>query len=160
ILGDLSDHVYEESIGVKIFRVLKLIAIRKSKFELKLQDLYKRRLKIAYLDVALEGFLSSLSFVSIGILFWLTYLALKGGEEFSKFAIIGTVVLALQLIDKLIWPMMAIAFSATLFQKAKAASKRFKPIMDLPQFKNGHEKIGEKLERIEIKDLTFSYPGS
>ncbi|MBF0206866.1 MAG: ABC transporter ATP-binding protein [Oligoflexia bacterium] len=132
ILGKMSDAVYENSVGMKIFKVLSMLEIRTSKFDLLLQDLYEKRLKISKVDILLDTFVSVLSLLSMAVLFLLAYFALNpNNQNLRAFTALGTIVLVLKLLEKIIWPMMAFAYFANLLERAKSSIQRLQPLYEL-----------------------------
>ncbi|MBT3983573.1 MAG: ABC transporter ATP-binding protein [Bacteriovoracaceae bacterium] len=159
LLGDISDKVHEESVGVKIFRVLRLQGVRRTKFRGLLDSLYETNKSIGVVDLCFESFLLSLIFMSRAILFLCAYFALTSNEMWLKdFASLGVIILVLKLLDKLIWPMMSFSYLATLSEKAKAAVRRMSYIYELEPAYKGEHKVFSPIHSIDVEDLYFTYP--
>lgn len=105
-------------------------------------------------------------FASFGLVILIYY----GGRFTAEEAVtLGTFVAFQRYIQKMIWPMMALGFGVSFYQRATASSDRLKDIFkiksDIPAPKNpalpGGFKSGEKTKgKIEIRDLSFAYPGA
>ncbi|MBF0364750.1 MAG: ABC transporter ATP-binding protein [Oligoflexia bacterium] len=161
ILAKMSDNVYENSIGIKIFRVLSLIEIRRSKFGGLVDELYGRRMTSAKVDIWLDTFISVLSFFSMAAMLLLAYFALNPTHtHLSAFVAIGTVVMVMKLLEKIIWPMMAFAYLANMLERARASVKRLRILYEIKAFKNGTTPITSKLTSIELKGVSFQYDQS
>lgn len=86
-----------------------------------------------------------------------------GGEEvLLKTMTPGHFVAVMSYLGMLIWPMMGAGITVNILQRGKASLERFNEVMDQqPHIKNlGCDKPQVDNLDIEIKDLTFSYPGS
>ena len=142
MLGNVSDHVYEDTRGVKVFRVLGLLAIRKLKFTSLLENLEKQRLSPHRFDIFLDAVINISICGSYVILFSIGILALNGQYDDGLILVqMGKVVFALQMMDKLIWPMIAFGWVASLTQKSFASLKRIRPLFEIESFENGVVKI-------------------
>jgi ATP-binding cassette subfamily B protein len=161
LLGKVSDHVYEDTRGVKVFRVLGLLSVRKSKFKGLLHNLEKQRLLPHKFDIFLDMVINVSICLSYGILFIIGIKSMRGELGASAALInMGKVVFTLQIMDKLIWPMIAIGWVASLTQKSFASLKRIRPLFEIDRFENGDVKLSGQLRSISTHDFNFRYPGS
>ncbi|MBF0362003.1 MAG: ABC transporter ATP-binding protein [Oligoflexia bacterium] len=159
LLSKMSDQIYESTIGMKIFRVLAVLEIRKSKFIDLISELYQKRIEISKVDVLFDAIINVLSFASLAMLFIFAYYAAREGSPTSikAFAIIGTIVLMVKTMEKIIWPMMAISYLASITERASASMGRLRDIFQITPFKNGSKNISGLIEEIKIEDLNFFY---
>lgn len=152
-LGDLSQYVYEESQGARFFRAEGLIDLRRHKYDLLLKSLLGRQLEISKWELGLDGTLQTViqsSYLIVLVLAWQGHGAMAQG--------LGTLTVSLQLLDKLIWPLMSISYIMNLFQQARSGARRLHTIDKLPAKKMGHLTIDSPLQQISLKDLTISSP--
>ncbi|MBF0300451.1 MAG: ABC transporter ATP-binding protein, partial [Oligoflexia bacterium] len=158
LLSKMSDQIYESSVGMKIFRVLSVIKIRKSKFYELIFELYGKRIEISKVDVIFDAIINILSFSSMALLFIFAYYAqISGNVTLKAFVVIGTIVLMVKTMEKIIWPMMAVAFLANIIERASASMGRLRDLFNITPFKNGNQHVQGLIEEIKIKDLSFSY---
>lgn len=73
---------------------------------------------------------------------------------------IGTVVAFFQYILTLAWPVMAVGFAIGLTQRARASLQRINEILEIPKITENETSRINIRGGIEIKELSFSYPGS
>lgn len=149
-LGDLSQYVFEESQGARFFRAEGLIEIRRKRYELLLSSLFGKQLQISKWELGLDATLQTViqsSYLIVLILAW------QGHGEMASG--LGSLTVSLQLLDKLLWPLMSISYFMNLYQGAVTAGKRLKTIEDLPGKVLGTESISSHLSEIEIKNLNL-----
>ncbi len=98
-------------------------------------------------------------FTSLG----LVILLFKGSTLVLSDAItLGTMVAMQRYAQKLVWPMMALGFSVSFYQRARASSERLEEVFDqkneiLAPSQPGPRKISGT---VEFRDLNFRYPGA
>ncbi|MBY0518378.1 MAG: ABC transporter ATP-binding protein/permease [Bacteriovoracaceae bacterium] len=152
-LGELSQYVFEESSGARFFRSEGLIEVRRKKYEHILKFLIGKQLNIARLELGLDGTLQAvmqLSYLLVLILAFQGYGAMAQS--------LGTLTISLQLLDKLLWPLMAISYLMNLYQQARAGQKRYHQIDSLPLKKQGSQVVNPKINRIKLEQLCLSTP--
>lgn len=154
-LGKVSDHIFEESIGAKFFKVLRLFSVRFSKFEFITKDIFKDTISLNRFDVSFEATIQLIILISFSFLFYSIYN--QNGNMLIGF---GAIAVAVQLLNKLVWPMMAVSYVQNFYQGARAASNRLGNLYQLEGFKNGQDIVGKELNNVEIKNLNFSHQGS
>ncbi|HLW57607.1 MAG TPA: ABC transporter ATP-binding protein, partial [Bacteriovoracaceae bacterium] len=66
---------------------------------------------------------------------------------------LGALTVAIQLLDKLTWPLMSIGYLMNLYQQANSGAKRLHSIRSLNEKSVGREKISRNIESIHIKNL-------
>ena len=157
--GKISDWVYEETVGAKVIRILSLYKIRRSKYGEILNELYETQLAIGRIDVIFDSVLHFLVYSSRALLFLFAFLAItKQNILLLQFAMIGNIIMVMRVLDRLVGPMVSFGEIATLTEKAKAAVKRMRPLLELPVQVSGGKLVSPPIEEITIKNLNFSFP--
>ena len=152
-LGDLSQYVFEEAQGARFFRAEGLIEARRHRYEILLQGLFGKQLQIQRMELGIDGTLQTvfqISYLIVLILAW------QGHGEMASG--LGALTVSLQLLDKLLWPLMSVGYIMNLYQGAVTAYKRLEQIESLPNKKQGTQKLSEALSEISIKGLTTKTP--
>ncbi len=152
-LGDLSQYVYEETQGARFFRAEGLIELRRHKYDIMLKGLFNRQLEISKWELGLDGTLQTViqsSYLAVLVLAWQGHGVMAQG--------LGALTVSLQLLDKLLWPLMSISYLMNLFQQARTGARRYADIDELPKKKQGSFELSTPLERIQIEDLSTKSP--
>lgn len=154
-LGDLSQYVADESQGARFFRAEGLLEIRRRRYEILLKGLLGRQLDISKWELVLDGSLQLViqtSYLTVLILAWQGHGPMAQG--------LGALTVSLQLLDKLVWPLMSISYLMSLYQQARTGARRLQEIEKLPKKVQGSELLETPLTKIEISDLsTKSFEG-
>lgn len=151
-LGELSQYVYEESQGAKFFRAEGLIELRRHKYEILINHLLGRQLENARWELGLDATLQAViqaSYVAVLVL------AFQGQAEAATD--LGTLTVSLQLLDKLLWPLMATSYLMNLLQSAAAAARRLQKVQDLTPKQQGSAEL-TKLSDVKLVDLQLQLP--
>lgn len=124
--GKMSQHVFEEISGVRLFRSFHLTKARSAKYQNILELLFKDQLTIGKLDLLID--------LTIQIVIMCSYvavivLALK--NQNSKALSISLFAVSLQLLDKLTWPVSSLGHLLSFYQSARAAISRMNTVLDL-----------------------------
>lgn len=152
-LGNLSQYVYEESQGARFFRTEGLIELRRQKYDLLLGGLLKKQLGIAKWELGLDGTLQTViqsSYLTVLVLAWQGHGPMAQG--------LGTLTVSLQLLDKLLWPLMAVSHLMNLYQQAHAGAKRFHTLDSLPAKTQGPRELESPLREIRLERLSARTP--
>lgn len=152
-MGDLSQYVYEEAQGARFFRTEGLIELRRKKYDLILQGLFGRQLGITKWELGLDGTLQTVIQTS-----YLTVLVLAWQGQGPMAQGLGTLTVSLQLLDKLLWPLMSVGYLMNLFQQARAGARRYQVIDELPLKVQGTRAMEAALSSIHIEDLSARTP--
>ncbi len=148
-LGDLSQYVADESQGARFFRAEGLIEIRRRRYEILLKSLLGRQLDISRWELVLDGSLQLViqtSYLTVLILAWQGHGPMAQG--------LGALTVSLQLLDKLVWPLMSISYLMNLYQQARTGARRLHEIEKLPPKVQGPAQLSSPLTKIEINDLS------
>jgi ATP-binding cassette subfamily B multidrug efflux pump len=152
-LGDLSQYVYEETQGARFFRAEGLIELRRHKYDIMLKGLFNRQLEISKWELGLDGILQTViqsSYLTVLVLAWQGHGVMAQG--------LGALTVSLQLLDKLLWPLMSISYLMNLFQQARTGARRYVDIDELPRKQQGTTELATPIEKIQIEDLTTRTP--
>lgn len=152
-LGGLSQYVYEESSGAKFFRAQGLITGRRHRYALLLERLLGKQLEIARWELRLDG---TLQLVVQGS--YLVVLGLAWGGRHREALFLGSLTVSLQLLDKLLWPMMSVNYLMNLYQAAAAGARRLHPVLSLQAKDLGFERYQGPLQQIRLENLTVHSP--
>jgi ATP-binding cassette subfamily B protein len=147
----ISQFIYEDSAGIKIFRSFFLLPWRKNKYYQLTQGLKNHTIQIAKLDLSLELCLQIIAFSSLFISLYLSYFEVQNG-----LIAIGQVAITLQLIDKLMWPILSINYLVTLYQGAFTGFKRLQKITTLSLKEDWGENSLNEFKSLKIQSLFFS----
>lgn len=153
ILGDISQYVYEEAQGARFFRAEGLIELRRRKYEMILRTLLGKQLEIAKWELGLDGTLQTViqsSYLTVLILAWQGHGVMAQG--------LGALTVSLQLLDKLLWPLMSVTYVMNLYQGAKSGAKRYYEIDRLNLKTQGNKKLQKNLDHIKLRNLSASSP--
>lgn len=152
-LGELSQYVFEESQGSRFFRAEGLIEVRRRKYDILLRGLLGKQLGIAKWELGLDGTLQTVIQTS-----YLTVLVLAWQGQGPMAQGLGTLTVSLQLLDKLLWPLMSVSYLMNLYQQALAGAKKLVAIEELPSKKLGTLALESPLKEIHIERLSVRTP--
>lgn len=148
-LGDLSQYIYEDASGSRFFRAEGLLEIRRHRYQLLLSKLLGRQLGITKWELGLDATLQSV--IQTSYLTVLT-LAFMGHGEMSQG--LGVLTVSIQLLDKLLWPLMSFSYLMNLFQQARAGATRYQDIMALTHKTTGNIALDSMVHRIVVQNLS------
>lgn len=149
ILGDLSQYVYEEGLGAKFFRSEGLIELRRRKYDILVQSLFQRQIGNTRWELGLDSCLQTVIQVS-----YLTVLTLAWSGKSQMAFDLGTLTLSLQLLDKLVWPLMAMTYLMNLLQSAAAGARRLQLVDQLPLKAIGEQSLEQPITDIQVENLS------
>lgn len=148
-LGDLTQYIYEDASGSRFFRAEGLLEIRRYRYQLLLTKLLGRQLGITKWELGLDATLQMV--IQASYLTVLT-LAFMGHGEMSQG--LGVLTVSIQLLDKLLWPLMSFSYLMNLFQQARAGSERFQDIMVLSNKTTGLLELDAMVNKIKVNNLS------
>jgi len=157
IFGEITVRVREVISGVRVIK-----AFTRERFYLKLfrgvnEEYLQENMKLVKLDGFLDPAIDFLIHTSLFILI------IWGGNLVIKDRIsIGTLAAFAQYIETLAWPMMAIGFTISLFQRARASMERIQNVLKaVPEVRDINPiKVESIRGNIDIENLSFTYPDS
>ncbi len=155
IFGEMTVRVREAISGIRVIK-----AFTRESFYLKLfENVNERYLRENMNLVKLDGFLDpAINFLIDTSMF---ILILYGGSLVIRDKIsLGTLVAFSQYIGTLAWPMMAVGFTISLLQRARASLSRINQVLEKkPEIRDQKPlHIGKLNGKIKIENLTFTYP--
>jgi ATP-binding cassette subfamily B protein len=148
-IGDLSQYVFEEAQGARFFRAEGLIEVRRKRYEILLSGLTKNTLGFTKWELGLDGTLQTVIQTS-----YLMVLALAYSGEGAMAQGLGTLTISLQLLDKLLWPLMSMSYLMNLYQQARAGSVRFEAINELPHKAQGRVMLEAPLREVQLENIS------
>ncbi len=157
IFGEMTVRVREAISGIRVIKAFTRENFYLVLFESVNEKYLRENMKLVKLDGFLDPAINFLINLSLFIL------VIFGGTLVIKNRIsLGTLVAFSQYIGTLAWPMMAVGFTISLMQRARASLGRINEVLAaMPEVRDiSPEKIDTIRGRIEIKNLTFSYPDS
>lgn len=151
----LSDKVQESFAGIEVIKAFAQEDENHEDFNRYNEDNFQRNMdlvKIHALMHNLVNMIGSLSF-AIGIILGSKY-------TFAGIITLGDLVAFLQYLDLLMWPMAAFGMFANMMQRGAASIERINVLLDTSSDLHDQESIDEPENlNLEIKDLSFTYPG-
>jgi ATP-binding cassette subfamily B protein len=156
--GTISTACQENFSGIRVVKAFVREDNEKQKFRSMNEDYARKNVSLAKIRAIYQPILAILGAVSIGIVFW------YGGKEvIAGRMTVGQLWMFYLYDNLLIWPMMAVGWVLVMFQQADTSMGRINKVFearptitDAPQA----EPMGDVRGDIELRDLTFAYPGS
>ncbi len=152
-LGDVSQYVHEESQGARFFRSEGLLELRRKRYDLLLGGLFRKQLEISRWELGLDGTLQLVIQTS-----YLVVLILAFDGQGAMAENLGALTVSLQLLDKLLWPLMSISYLMNLFQQARTGARRYQDIEALPHKARGSAELTAPLQELRLKNFGVRSP--
>jgi ATP-binding cassette subfamily B protein len=154
-LGALSDRVQSSIAGVRVVRSFGLEEAEMQRFEISNQDYLDKSLRLARLRGVMWPIMGAIaSFGSIVLLWYGGHLVLTD-PSFDA----GSFVAFLRALGRLTWPLISLGFLISVIQRGRASYLRVQALFDSkPDITDGDEPLPAGPVRLEVKDLSFSYP--
>jgi ATP-binding cassette subfamily B protein len=156
--GTMSIACQENFSGIRVVKAFVREDYEKGRFREMNADYARKNVALAKLRAMYQPLLAALGGVSIGIAFWL------GGREVIAGRLdVGQLWMLYSYTAQLIWPMVAIGWVMVMFQQADTSMGRINKVFDVqPTIKDTPESkpLDEIRGEIELRNLTFTYPGS
>jgi ATP-binding cassette subfamily B protein len=152
-LGGLSQYVFEEAQGAKFFRAEGLIELRRRRYDFLLDTLLGRQLGTTKWELGLDGTLQA---VVLGSYLMVLGLAAQGQTQAA--GQLGALTVSLQLLDKLLWPLMSVSYQMNLFQSAAAGAQRLLAVRNLDPKTDGKRPLATVLTKVSVRGLTVRAP--
>jgi ATP-binding cassette subfamily B protein len=158
----LSAMAQENLNGIRIVKAFARENVQHSRFRSLGEDYIRLNLRLARVQSAFGPLMDFVA--SLGIVLLLYF----GGKLVSDTAgggavTLGTFVAFQRYIQKMVWPMMALGLAASFYQRALASSERLRKILDqdtdIVAAANPRAPLGQVEGRIEIRNLSFRFPG-
>jgi ATP-binding cassette subfamily B protein len=157
--SELSAMAQENLNGIRVVKAFTRERIQQTRFRELGEEYIRLNLRLSRVQSSFGPLMDF--FTSLGIVLLLYF----GGKWVSVGAVtLGTFVAFQRYIQKMVWPMMALGFAASFYQRALASSERLENVFDqrtniLPA---AHPRAPEGRARgkIEVRGLTFAFPGT
>jgi ATP-binding cassette subfamily B protein len=156
-LGELSNGLQETIAGIAVVKAYAMEGASQRRFEALNRDLYRRQLRRVTVDGAMPAIVGLLPAFAMWIVLWV------GGREIQdgRMSVASFFTFAMYVYE-LTFPTFIMGWVFALVQRGAAAMRRINEVLatepsiaDRPDALELHEMRGE----IEIRDLTFRYPG-
>ena len=156
-LGELSNGLQETIAGIAVVKAYAMEGVSARRFEALNQELYRRHLRRVTVDGSMPAIVSLLPAFAMWIVLWV------GGREIldGRMSIASFFTFAMYIYE-LTFPTFIMGWVVALVQRGAAAMRRINEVLasvpsiaDRPDAVELREPRGE----IEIRDLTFRYPG-
>ncbi len=154
IFGSLTEKAQEFLSGIRVLRAFsrekKILEI----FEQVNRDYYRANLKLVKLEGIFEPSMAFLISLSTVLCLWLGVVMIQRGE-----LSLGLLVAFANYIGMLSWPMMALGFTTTIFQRARASMQRVEEIIKEQKeesFLEPSAPVSPPFALIEVRSLSFS----
>jgi ATP-binding cassette subfamily B protein len=154
----MSAFVQENIAGVRIVRSYNQESSQTSEFESLNKDYIGLNLKLA----KLQGLFQPVVMLEVGVIL-LVVLYFGGIQVINGSLTLGVLVAFLLYLMMLVWPVMAIGWTITLYQRGMASQKRIDAILDIIPDVRDSEQVSEATNlkpEIEFRNLSFAYPGT
>ncbi len=157
--SELSAMAQENLNGIRVVKAFARESTQTARFRSLGEEYVRLNLRLARVQSSFGPLMDFFASVGIVLLLWF------GGKHVTTGVVtLGTFVAFQRYIQKMIWPMMALGFAASFYQRSLASSARMQDIFR--QKTNILPPSAPKLPvaggrgRIEVRDLTFAFPGT
>ncbi|WP_017307169.1 ABC transporter ATP-binding protein [Spirulina subsalsa] len=159
-LSDLSQLIQEDMSGISLIKIYAQEANETVGFQQKNAKLLKANLSLARTRNLLFPIIEGLVYISLLILLWLGSGAIAQG-----IITVGDFLALILYVERLVFPTALLGFTITTYQRGEVSIDRVESVLlAKPAITNPEEAITLPPElvqgKIEIKDLTFIYPGT
>ncbi|MCW6036994.1 ABC transporter ATP-binding protein/permease [Spirulina subsalsa FACHB-351] len=159
-LSDLSQLIQEDMSGISLIKIYAQEANETVGFQQKNAKLLKANLSLARTRNLLFPIIEGLVYISLLILLWLGSGAIAQG-----ILTVGDFLALILYVERLVFPTALLGFTITTYQRGEVSIDRVESVLlAQPAIRNPDEAITLPPElvqgKIEIKDLTFTYPGT
>ncbi len=156
-LADLSSQLQETVSGISVVKAYAMEETTRRRFAALAEMLYQRQLRVVRVNGAMPAITGLLPTLGIFVLFWVGFPELEHGEmsyaEFFAFSMY---------IIELTFPIFIMGWVFTLVQRGVASMQRIDEVLgEVPAIRDHAEAVPlrELSGEIELRDLTFRYPG-
>jgi ATP-binding cassette, subfamily B, multidrug efflux pump len=158
--ADLASRAQESFAGVRVVKAYAVEEHEKAEFRARNEVLLEEQLGLARSRATMFGALRLLGDLGLVAVVWLGGTFVMGGET-SR----ATLIAFLFYLDMLMWPMISFGYVLASFQRAAGAMQRIDEVLETPaEPVTTDAAAGELPPRssgaVEVRALTFSYPGA
>ncbi len=153
--SNISEKAQENISGIRVVKGFNMSNQEEKTFSRLCKDFVKKNLSLVIPQSLLGPVFEYITYMGIIILL------LVGGNMVLEGTItLGTLIAFQRYISKMVWPMTAVGWCLSLFQRGKASMKRVDEIMELkPEIVSSKSAINniQPTGKIEFKDVSFRY---
>jgi ATP-binding cassette subfamily B protein len=159
-IGELSELVQEDMSGISLIKIYAQEENECLAFNKKNNKLLNASLKLARTRSTLFPIIQGMASISLFILLWI-----GSGDILRNKITIGDFIALIIYVERLVFPTALLGFTLTAYQQGQVSIDRVESIFNVkPKIKDDLNPISLPTEtvkgEIEIKDLTYSYPGA
>lgn len=155
-LGELSDRVQSSIAGVRVVRSFGLEAAERRRFDVSNMVYLDRSLRLARLRGIMWPIMQAFSSVGVIALLWYGGHLVLTDPSFDA----GSFVAFFRASSRLTWPLISLGFLISVVQRGRASYSRIKALLDVaPDIVDGEGVLPSGALRLEVRDLSFEYPG-
>lgn len=156
LFGQMSARAQQNAAGVQVVRAYGAEPAEIEAFGATADRYVSRSLSLARLEAAFWPGVNL--FLGIGMF---SVLYFGGGKTLAGELSLGQLVTFVHYMHMLIWPLMTLGWTITMFQRAKASLRRIHAVLDTsPAIVDGPESLERARGELEFRNLTFRYPGA
>jgi ATP-binding cassette subfamily B protein len=153
--SSISEKAQENISGIRVVKGFNMSKQEEGKFGKLCKDFMRKNLSLALPQSLLGPVFEYITYLGIIILL------LVGGNMVLEGTItLGTLIAFQRYISKMVWPMTAVGWCLSLFQRGKASMKRVEEVMDIsPEIVSSKSAIKniQPAGKIDFRDLSFGY---
>ncbi|MGB9834444.1 MAG: ABC transporter ATP-binding protein [bacterium] len=157
VFGKLTEKAQEFISGVRVLRAFAKESRVMEIFQQVNQEYYRTNMRLVKLEGVFEPSMGFLVMISVVLAFFYGSNLVMAGE-----LSLGLLVAFVNYINTLSWPMMALGFTTTTFQRSRASLKRVEEIIYAEKEKSHEEPLcnpGKEFQSLEVRSLSFSLEG-
>ena len=153
--SSISEKAQENISGIRVVKGFNMSKQEEGKFGKLCRDFMRKNLSLALPQSLLGPVFEYITYLGLIILL------LVGGNMVLEGTItLGTLIAFQRYISKMVWPMTAVGWCLSLFQRGKASMKRVEEVMDInPEIVSSKSAIKniQPTGKIDFRDLSFGY---
>jgi ATP-binding cassette subfamily B multidrug efflux pump len=157
--SELSAMAQENLNGIRVVKAFAREETQYSRFQKIGEEYVELNLRLARVQSSFGPLMDFFASLGIVLLLWF-----GGRHVMTGVVTLGTFVAFQRYIQKMIWPMVALGFAASIYQRSVASSARLKEVLSqatniLPS-KSPRRPERAGAGHVEIRNLTFTFPGT
>ncbi len=153
--SNISEKAQENISGIRVVKGFNMSKQEEGKFGKLCKDFMRKNLSLALPQSLLGPVFEYITYLGLIILL------LVGGNMVLEGTItLGTLIAFQRYLSKMVWPMTAVGWCLSLFQRGKASMKRVEEVMDIsPEIVSSKSVIKniQPTGKIDFRDLSFGY---
>lgn len=153
--SNISEKAQENISGIRVVKGFNMSKQEEGKFGKLCKDFMRKNLSLALPQSLLGPVFEYITYLGLIILL------LVGGNMVLEGTItLGTLIAFQRYLSKMVWPMTAVGWCLSLFQRGKASMKRVEEVMDISPEIVSSKSIIKNIQpagKIDFRDLSFRY---